>query len=435
MPITRHTLTVPDNTEEHPGGSSSHTLTVPGNHTEDHQGGTSGHTLTVPGNNENEDDQPALYRHDNPVPERDNTEHDEPARPRHCTAQGNDENEHNQAPSSRHTGVAQRHGQVPRSRTTYINPLAIRPPNVVASTTMPLTARPGNVEASHPETRPSRPLDPDEINQKIQEMFAATAKLKPQDNQANPRRIPTSKTSMFLRPKGLLKRVTTAVSGRLLGSSHSKEQSNKPEHEPLQQNTASGVPMIERRLNEGANLNRKKVQHLTGGKVKRKPVPGQQMSTKKEDLVEEDSTEEEWAGEEKMSAKEPGGGARFREEPQRRQQSMEDPFSGPSPTDRPRSEFERRLRASSRTSHAAPQPQQDDPFAQEGILQSDTNSPLDIAPESASTPRVPGARTVRESSESPTRRAPRGPGGSKDPTTSKYSPIRLLATNIANNFF
>ncbi|KAM7209178.1 hypothetical protein V8F20_000516 [Naviculisporaceae sp. PSN 640] len=411
MPGTRHTLTVPDTTEDHPGGSSSHTLTVTGNQTEDHQGGTSRHTLTVPGNNENEDHQRASSHHDNDVPEMDKNDHDEPAPTRQRASLGNNENEHDQPTSSRHAGVIPSHGQVPRSITAYINPLAMHPPNVVAATTQPLPAGPRNVDTSHQETRPTRQLDPDEINRKIQEMFAETARLKGQKPQANPRGVPSSKTSIFSKPKVMLKRVTTAVGERLLGSSSSKDQSNKPKQE-------ASVPMHERRLNEGANLNRKKVQDLTGGKqVRRKPVAGQQMSTRKEELEDEALEDDEWSGEEKISAEEPRGRTRFREEPQGHGQSMEDPFSGHSPADRPQPEFERRLRTRSLPMSATPQPQQNDPFAEEGILQSDTNSPLDIAPEAASTPRAPGFRTVRPLSESPTKRAARGRGGPDDPTT------------------
>ncbi|KAK4219304.1 hypothetical protein QBC37DRAFT_395066 [Rhypophila decipiens] len=292
---------------------------------------------------------------------------------------------------------------VPKSRTTQFNPFANhpnplamhppmavgQPPMVSGSSTMPLRKLRGNLT---PEAARSRPVNADEINEKIQKMLEATAKLK--GNAPSPaRKIPHSattsvtmgKTSIFTKPKDMFKKMS-----RYLGSSSSKEASRKQEP-VLQEN--SPVASIEMRLNEGVNLNRPKVQQMTGGQIKRKPLPGNGVSLRKVNSGEGRSVRE-------PSVEEPRGRTARREDD-------EDPFFGTAYHSRAHSDFELRLRASSRASYAKPRFPSEDPFATEGILKADMNSPLDFSPDCASTPRAARARAVRPSSESPTKRRPR----------------------------
>jgi len=280
---------------------------------------------------------------------------------------------------------------------------------VSASSTMPLTQLPQNTGMRPPV---ANPLDPEEINRKIQQMIDATEKLKgkapaPKSGPSIPASSTTSK--LFSKPKGMLKRASSVLNERFLSWSSTKETVPKevsisgPMHVLAEHE--SPIAPIEMRLNEGANLSNPKVQKMVGGtRIKRKPVPGggkallQPMSTAEEVYEEDSESSEEFIPHEAMRPKSPG-----------QQSRANDPFSASPSFQRRPTNFEDRLRGRSGGSTMLEPPRSGDPFLMEEVLTSDYAVPLDLTPSGASTPRFPGVRLPHGATESPTR-APRRSG-------------------------
>ncbi|KAL7913873.1 hypothetical protein GGI35DRAFT_467183 [Trichoderma velutinum] len=127
----------------------------------------------------------------------------------------------------------------------------------------------------------------DEIQEKVCAMLAATDALKPSPSQ--PRKSPISKMTRMT-PSRVLAKVSSAWDRWQVKSSSggakpraklTKQPSQDPPNGPLTSHPvfaspalqkASLIDTIEIRLNEGDNLNRKKVQQMVGGRVARKPV-------------------------------------------------------------------------------------------------------------------------------------------------------------------
>ncbi|KAL7823246.1 hypothetical protein V8C26DRAFT_418360 [Trichoderma gracile] len=130
----------------------------------------------------------------------------------------------------------------------------------------------------------------DEIEEKVCAMLAATDALKPSPPQAQPRKSPVSKVTRMT-PSRMLAKVSSAWDRWQVKSSSTpaakprakltkqpiRHDPNGPltshpvfHSPPLQR--SSLIDTIEIRLNEGDNLNRKKVQQMVGGRVARKPV-------------------------------------------------------------------------------------------------------------------------------------------------------------------
>ncbi|KAL6907062.1 hypothetical protein GGI43DRAFT_420863 [Trichoderma evansii] len=132
-----------------------------------------------------------------------------------------------------------------------------------------------------------RVTNPDDIQEKVCAMLAATDALKPSSSQ--PRKSPASKMSRMT-PSRMLAKVSSAWGRLQVKSSNSGSKprvklTDQPIEEdidgPLTSHPVFSSPILRRtplidaieiRLNEGDNLNRKKVQQMVGGCVPRKPV-------------------------------------------------------------------------------------------------------------------------------------------------------------------
>ncbi|TFB02049.1 hypothetical protein CCMA1212_005806 [Trichoderma ghanense] len=130
----------------------------------------------------------------------------------------------------------------------------------------------------------------DEIQEKVCAMLAATDALKPSPSQARPRKSPVSKMTRMT-PSRMLAKVSSAwdrwqvkPSNTSAAKPRAKLTKQPIRHDPNGPLTShpvfhspplqrsSLIDTIEIRLNEGDNLNRKKVQQMVGGRVTRKPV-------------------------------------------------------------------------------------------------------------------------------------------------------------------
>ncbi|KAL6699872.1 hypothetical protein J3F84DRAFT_404839 [Trichoderma pleuroticola] len=128
----------------------------------------------------------------------------------------------------------------------------------------------------------------DEIQEKVCAMLAATDALKPSPSQ--PRKSPVSKMTRMT-PSRVLAKVSSAWDRwQVKSSSGGAKPRAKLTKQPVQEDSPNGpltshpvfvspaikraslIDTIEIRLNEGDNLNRKKVQQMVGGRVARKPV-------------------------------------------------------------------------------------------------------------------------------------------------------------------
>ncbi|KAL7948918.1 hypothetical protein V8C42DRAFT_362437 [Trichoderma barbatum] len=128
----------------------------------------------------------------------------------------------------------------------------------------------------------------DEIQEKVCAMLAATDALKPSPSQ--PRKSPISKMTRMT-PSRVLAKVSNAWDRWQVKSSNGGTKPRaKLTKQPTQEDSPNGpltshpvfaspaprstslIDTIEIRLNEGDNLNRKKVQQMVGGRVARKPV-------------------------------------------------------------------------------------------------------------------------------------------------------------------
>ena len=132
------------------------------------------------------------------------------------------------------------------------------------------------------------------VDEKVSAMLAATASLKPAPTTPSP----LFGSSVFIKVSSAFDRIYSKhphSSGRASRNRFQKHVQNSPTSVPRQQSTnqepqseKSPLTTIEIRLNEGNNLNRKKVQRIVGGSVSRKPVPGhgQDLRTRLDDSTE-----------------------------------------------------------------------------------------------------------------------------------------------------
>ncbi|KAH7148741.1 hypothetical protein EDB81DRAFT_933194 [Dactylonectria macrodidyma] len=176
-----------------------------------------------------------------------------------------------------------------QSKTQSLNPLKSHPtPKLRESTSVPLGHVDGNLRSRKPvDADPPKAAvasaDPEDINNKLHAMLAATESLKPSTPQNT-----NSSTS----------KLTRMVSSRVFAKMshawdriHSKSSFETPrghgkggmqdQYEQGDELIKTSLPSpavmppistIEIRLNEGDNLNKKKVQRIVGGQVARKPV-------------------------------------------------------------------------------------------------------------------------------------------------------------------
>ncbi|KAF7546937.1 hypothetical protein G7046_g9158 [Stylonectria norvegica] len=280
---------------------------------------------------------------------------------------------------------------LPQSKTELLDPLKYHPTgSIKTSSSVPLCSVDGNVPrkpSTQPSVIPREPSDADAINQKVNAMLAATNALKPSSTQNV-----TSSAAKFTRivPSKVFAKVSNAWD-RLHSKSSLQDfksrgqlpkpdekiqgltQTDTPTHSPSSANE-SPISTIEIRLNEGDNLNKKKVQKIVGGQVVRKPVADDGKSLK--------------------SGK-----------------SMDDPFAeGASP--RTATIFESRLKSGTSSECSTIPPLPCNPFESEKGFDNDiADRILSATPAGSSTPRI---RVERISSTSP----------DKSPTAKKNARMR-----------
>lgn len=179
---------------------------------------------------------------------------------------------------------------LPQSRTLSLDPFKFHPTGLKASPSVPLSVLDGNVGKGAPNFQQTdiqtAIADADEINQKVHAMLAATIALKPSP-------APTANHSASKLGRMVSTRVLSKVSNawdrfhskpsasdtkrtRDTGPAAQEDQDGLLNLEsPMQSSSPtnmSPISTIEIRLNEGDNLNKKKVQKIVGGQVVRKPV-------------------------------------------------------------------------------------------------------------------------------------------------------------------
>ena len=180
---------------------------------------------------------------------------------------------------------------MPQSKSSVPDPLKSHPiSNLQATSSNPHHVADGNMMQKSSDatktTSPGEVPSPDEINQKVRAMLAATNALKPQSAPVGD--VPPSKFSRIV-PTKMLAKVSNAWDRFQSKSSQAHSSSNKrskghpneeldelmqpdtPAHTPSHHDL-SPISTIEIRLNEGDNLNKKKVRKIVGGQVVRKPV-------------------------------------------------------------------------------------------------------------------------------------------------------------------
>ncbi|KAF5025204.1 hypothetical protein F66182_2670 [Fusarium sp. NRRL 66182] len=179
------------------------------------------------------------------------------------------------------------------TRTLSLDPLKFHPTNnnMKESISVPLSTVDRNVrsrvtEASKTPAIQEEGAGGEDINDKLLNMLAATDALKPSPKRAN------SSSSRFTRivPSKVLAKVSNAWDRfhpkpplqekmpQTKGPVHNEEDGKLITRDgfnsPPSPNSMSPISTIEIRLNEGDNLNKRKVQRIVGGQVNRKPVAG-----------------------------------------------------------------------------------------------------------------------------------------------------------------
>jgi len=297
---------------------------------------------------------------------------------------------------------------LPKSH-TFLNPLARNPPKLPASATVHLGG--GGLAGQHSPAGAdqNRPTDPDDINRKVEEMLAATEALKPAPVENHRQSAVGGLPSVMNRLKTakVFSKVSNAFHHRSLGiqlkpktcgarsvTPADDEPAVKPVDVPAPALPSFPEPppiaSMELRLNEGHNLNRKKVRQITGGHVPRKPVPTESEVTCA-------------------------------------LQTRDDPFSESGGTTRTPTPFECRLRDSYRSVESYMLPLlRSDPFVTEKILEGSVNSILHSPPLSSSTPRVRN-RHVRCISDTPAKKSSRKVNSVAGPGPARPNSVSSLA--------
>ncbi|KAM0219629.1 hypothetical protein ACHAPQ_005546 [Fusarium lateritium] len=188
------------------------------------------------------------------------------------------------------------------TRTLSLDPLKFHPANNFEdSTSVPLAAVDKNVRNPVTE-KPSSPnvheeCAGEEINGKLVAMLAATNSLKP-----SPQRVNSSSSRLTrMMPTKVLTKVSSAWDRfHIKPLAHEKKpkqpfgdeegerlawQAFAPSCPPIE--GMSPISAIELRLNEGDNLNKRKVQRIVGGRVNRKPLADDGKSLRNGKLTED----------------------------------------------------------------------------------------------------------------------------------------------------
>ena len=286
--------------------------------------------------------------------------------------------------------------RLPKSH-TCLNPLAQNPHKLPASATLNLTTQ------RLPDTR--HQLDPyhaqtaelDDVDRQLEEMLAAAGAVSPVTKKNHRQSVGGGLPSVIHRLKTakVFSKVSSAFRHRSLGA-HLKMKSGVRGNNPGAAESA-GQPLdvwalapptlaedltpvhsMELRLNEGCNLNRKKVRQITGGHVSRKPVP-----------VEHEA----------LPASQP----------------HDDPFSESGVVSRTPTPFECRLRDSHRSFESYVFPLlRTDPFVTEKIFEGSADSILYSPPLASSTPRTRSSH-IRSTSDTPPKKSSRMLSSLADP--------------------
>ncbi|KAH7149496.1 hypothetical protein B0J13DRAFT_606621 [Dactylonectria estremocensis] len=174
-----------------------------------------------------------------------------------------------------------------QSKTQSLNPLNPHlTPKLRESTSVPLGNVDGNIryrKAVDADPPDAASVDPEDINNKLHAMLAATEFLKPSTPQdTNP---PTSKLTRMVSSRVFAKMShawdrlhsrSSFETPRVYSKGGMQDQYEQRDEliKPSSPSPAAMFPIstIEIRLNEGDNLNKKKVQRIVGGQVARKPV-------------------------------------------------------------------------------------------------------------------------------------------------------------------
>ncbi|KAJ4316645.1 hypothetical protein N0V84_007765 [Fusarium piperis] len=294
------------------------------------------------------------------------------------------------------------------TRTLSLDPFKFHPTdNLKAQSSAPLSTADGNVRrrltkdqknASIPE-EPAKPNSPDDINQKLHAMLAATDALKP----TPPRRANSSASKLTrMVPSKVFAKVSNAWDR--LHAKSSPQETETPGKAPhggqeydrsdrlesgltSSPSNMSPISTIEIRLNEGDNLNKKKVQRIVGGQVSRKPVADDGKSL-------------------------------------RSGKSLDDPFSEGRGWRTPTS-FESRLKKGVDNDQSTIPPLPQSPFESEKEFDDNIKDRiLSATPVGSSTPRIRVERvSISSSDHSPTLQAPK--------FVQKQASLRLVGTTLS----
>ncbi|KAI8672585.1 hypothetical protein NCS56_00721800 [Fusarium sp. Ph1] len=278
------------------------------------------------------------------------------------------------------------------TRTLSLDPFKFHPTdNLKAPASTPLSTVDGNVRRRLTKDQKNKvvpeglaePNSPDDINQKLHAMLAATDALKP----SPPRRANSSASKLTrMVPAKVFAKVSnawdrlhaksspqeTGTPGKVSHSGQDYDKSDRLESGLTSSpSNMSPISTIEIRLNEGDNLNKRKVQRIVGGQVSRKPVADDGKSL-------------------------------------RSGKSLDDPFSEGGGWRTPTS-FESRLKKGADNDQSAIPPLPHNPFESEKEFDDNIKDRiLSTTPVGSSTPRIRVERVSASSSDqSPTLQAPK----------------------------
>lgn len=291
------------------------------------------------------------------------------------------------------------------TRTLSLDPFKFHPTdNLRAPASTPLSTVDGNVRrrltkdqknAAVPE-EPTEPNSPDDINQKLHAMLAATDALKPSPPQRANSSASKLTSKVFAKVSNAWDRLhaksspqETGTPGKVQHSGQDYDKSDRLESRLTSSpSNMSPISTIEIRLNEGDNLNKRKVQRIVGGQVSRKPVADDGKSL-------------------------------------RSGKSLDDPFSEGSGWRTPTS-FESRLKKGADNDQSVIPPLPHNPFESEKEFDDNIKDRiLSATPVGSSTPRIQIERVSASSSDqSPTLRAPK--------LVQKQTNLRAAGTSLSH---